>query len=317
MRNINRLGLFVAIALIGRVALAGTVTYVYTDQRGTPIAEADATGNITQKFDYRPYGQQALGTPPDGVGFTGQINDPEADLVYMQARYYDPTMGRFLSVDPAALTAGNAFKFNRYDYASNNPVMNVDPDGKDCLRTGDWVTCTPMIDGQRLTQLPVITFPATANWPDKMDSSSEGHHAYIYSNPVGKKTEDSIRTSDVQDPTPNDNDRPATPQGTSNMAAPSSGFRGFLAGALESISPGSSQVTSYAVKDSNGATWTINVTQDTHTLASGYVLRGAVQGDAISYGEGTALKQNLGRASEVLMNDAFQAQNQKNIDEAK
>jgi len=111
-------------------AQSGTVTYVYTDPQGTPLAEADAHGNITATYDYAPYGSQALGAPPNGPGYTGHVNDPDTGLVYMQARYYDPAVGRFLSIDPVTPTAGNAFNFSRYAYANNNPVMHTDPDGK-------------------------------------------------------------------------------------------------------------------------------------------------------------------------------------------
>jgi len=112
------------------LAQAGTVTYVYSDPQGTPLAEADASGNITATFDYRPYGEQTLGAAPNGPGYTGHVNDPETGLVYMQARYYDPAAGRFLSVDPVAPVPGNGFGFNRYSYANNNPVRNIDPNGK-------------------------------------------------------------------------------------------------------------------------------------------------------------------------------------------
>ncbi|MFC3654106.1 RHS repeat domain-containing protein [Dyella humi] len=109
---------------------AGTVTYVYTDPQGTPLAEADANGNITATFDYTPYGTTALGNPPNGSGYTGHVNDPETNLVYMQARYYDPATGRFLSVDPTGPTPGNTFYFNRFAYVGDNPVLRVDPFGK-------------------------------------------------------------------------------------------------------------------------------------------------------------------------------------------
>lgn len=111
-------------------AQSGKVTYVYTDPQGTPLAEADANGNITATFDYKPYGSQALGSPPAGPGYTGHVNDPDTGLVYMQARYHDPGRGGFLSVDPVAPTPGNIYSFNRYGYASNNPIMNIDPDGR-------------------------------------------------------------------------------------------------------------------------------------------------------------------------------------------
>ena len=115
---------------LGAIAHAGTVTYVYSDPQGTPLAEADANGNITATFDYRPYGVQALGAAPNGPGYTGHVNDPDTGLVYMQARYYDPVVGRFLSVDPVGPSAGDPFSFNRFAYADSNPIMVTDPTGR-------------------------------------------------------------------------------------------------------------------------------------------------------------------------------------------
>ena len=123
-------------------AQPGKVTYVYTDPQGTPLAEADANGNITATFDYKPYGSQALGSPPTGPGYTGHVNDPDTGLVYMQARYYDPIVGRFLSLDPIPPSAGNIYNFSRFSYANNNPAVNIDSDGRQTLPpsvyTIDW-----------------------------------------------------------------------------------------------------------------------------------------------------------------------------------
>ncbi|MFC3650185.1 RHS repeat-associated core domain-containing protein [Dyella humi] len=119
----------------------GTVTYVYTDPQGTPLAETDANGNITATYDYTPYGTIALGTPPNGPGYTGHVDDPETNLVYMQHRYYDPATGHFLSIDPVGPTAGNTFSFNRYDYVNNNPVDHIDPDGRTCTEANKTYTC--------------------------------------------------------------------------------------------------------------------------------------------------------------------------------
>jgi len=102
-------------------------TYVYTDPQGTPVAEADANGNITATFDHKPYGQIASGTAPDGIGYTGHVEDPDTALVYMQARYYDPLVGRFLSPDPTGQKSG--LDSNDYAYAENNPIAHTDPTG--------------------------------------------------------------------------------------------------------------------------------------------------------------------------------------------
>jgi RHS repeat-associated protein len=125
-------GLWLALALAAHAGTP-TVTYIYTDPQETPLAETDAQGNITATFDYRPYGSQALGTPPKGPGYTGHVNDPDTGFVYMQARYYDPSIGRFVSVDPIGPAPGALFGFNRFKYAANNPSNVIDPDGRqDC-----------------------------------------------------------------------------------------------------------------------------------------------------------------------------------------
>lgn len=131
-RAMPKAAAYLLMLLLGACGLAhaGTVTYVYTDPQGTPLAEADASGNITATFDYAPYGSQALGTAPNGPGYTGHVNDPDTGFVYMQARYYDPQVGRFISTDPIGPAAANPFNFNRYDYASDNPSRYTDPDGR-------------------------------------------------------------------------------------------------------------------------------------------------------------------------------------------
>jgi RHS repeat-associated protein len=126
-----RKSLYVFLMLLPCLPLqAGRVTYIYTDPQGTPLAEADVAGNVTSVFDYGPYGTRALGEAFDGPGFTGHMSDTDTNLDYMQARYYDPGLGRFLSADPVALKAGDSFALNRYDYVNNNPLIHTDPSGK-------------------------------------------------------------------------------------------------------------------------------------------------------------------------------------------
>jgi RHS repeat-associated protein len=138
MKKVSSWLMLASLWLCAAVTHAGTVTYVYTDPQGTPLAEADASGNITARFEYTPYGVSvsSMGAAPNGVGYTGHVNDPETGLVYMQARYYDAEVGRFLSVDPVGPSAGSPFSFNRFSYVNNNPIVNIDPDGTTCTRSG-------------------------------------------------------------------------------------------------------------------------------------------------------------------------------------
>ena len=91
-----------------------TVTVKYTDALGTPIAVTDAAKAIVETFEYEPYGQLVNSTLKDGPGFTGHVQDAATGLTYMQQRYYDPTIGRFLSVDPVTANSGTGANFNRY-----------------------------------------------------------------------------------------------------------------------------------------------------------------------------------------------------------
>jgi RHS repeat-associated protein len=127
--------MIVLVATIGassaHTALAEkTVTYYYTDHLGSVLAEADAAGNVTRSTDYRPYGSQAVEESLLGVGFSGHVTDSESGLSYMQGRYYDPLVGRFLSTDPAPIKAGSPFTVARFSYANANPLSNIDPDGR-------------------------------------------------------------------------------------------------------------------------------------------------------------------------------------------
>lgn len=76
-----------------------------------------------------------MGSPEEGPGYTGHVADTDSGLVYMQARYYDPVVGRFVGVDPSRPGPGDSFLFNRYAYANNSPLVHVDPDGRNAIVT--------------------------------------------------------------------------------------------------------------------------------------------------------------------------------------
>ena len=118
------------------------VTYYYTDPQGNVLAEADEQGNIIRRADFSAYGRSMLDGPQNGPGFAGQMSEPDSGLIYMKARYYDPDVGRFLSVDPVRPTVGDTFSFGRYTYASNSPVVNIDPLGmSDCPAQSSDASC--------------------------------------------------------------------------------------------------------------------------------------------------------------------------------
>jgi len=106
-----------------------TATYYHPDILGSPVAETDATRIATTRTHYAPYGEP-LNRTVDGPGYTGHLMDASTGLVYAQQRYYDPVVGRFLSIDPVAADSVSGGNFNRYWYANNNPYKFTDPDGR-------------------------------------------------------------------------------------------------------------------------------------------------------------------------------------------
>lgn len=109
---------------------AGAIKFQHTDALGSPIAVTDTAGQVVERTDYQPYGSP-IGKTVDGIGYTGHAMDGATGLTYMQQRYYDQDLGRFLSVDPVAADSVLAANFNRYWYANNNPYRFTDPDGRD------------------------------------------------------------------------------------------------------------------------------------------------------------------------------------------
>lgn len=152
------IGIALILMLVVATVQAGERHYYYTDPQGTILAKADATGNVIETSDYQPYGVRALGVAADGAGYTGHVSDVDAGLIYMQARYYDPQAGRFLSVDPIAGGGAVGSELNRYGYANNNPIRFLDPDGKLACGGRGFTECQERVRGlERHGILPLQT----------------------------------------------------------------------------------------------------------------------------------------------------------------
>ena len=111
------------------VRIDNNTQYVHTDLLGSPIVETDSNGNpiANTRLHYRPFGA-TIEQPKDDIGYTGHKFDTDIKLSYMQQRYYDPEIGRFMSNDPIGFR--DVHSFNRYTYANNNPYKYIDPDGQ-------------------------------------------------------------------------------------------------------------------------------------------------------------------------------------------
>lgn len=113
----------------------GGKTYTFhTNARGDITSVTDETGAVVASFDYDSWGNitSETGTFASQVPFryAGYRYEAETKLYYLQQRYYNPELGRFLTLDPVLGDKENPITQNGYAYADNNPVNMVDPDGE-------------------------------------------------------------------------------------------------------------------------------------------------------------------------------------------
>ncbi|MGW3683930.1 RHS repeat domain-containing protein [Streptomyces prasinus] len=107
------------------------LSWMVDDHHGTASMSVDATTQAVTRRYTKPFGESRGPTPqawPDDKGFLGKPADIDTGLTHIGAREYDPTLGRFLSVDPI-LAPNDHESLNGYAYANNTPVTLSDPTG--------------------------------------------------------------------------------------------------------------------------------------------------------------------------------------------
>jgi RHS repeat-associated protein len=121
------------IATRRKVGTNDVLRYTHADHLGSTSGQTDTAGNAVTGTYVRHY---AYGTVRAGDTstlntdrtFTGQKAD-STGLLYLNARYYDPSLGTFLSPDTLVPDAGVLFDYNRFAYARLNPLKYTDPSG--------------------------------------------------------------------------------------------------------------------------------------------------------------------------------------------
>jgi len=128
--------------------------------------------NVILTTEYYLFGETRLSTGnmfTDRL-FTGQRQMAGLGIYQFGARFYSPELGRFLSADPMGQNIANPQAFNRYSYASNNPVRYTDP-------TGYWVDegCgTSMCRDTTTSGISVISGTRVGNSSDGYISGGSG-----------------------------------------------------------------------------------------------------------------------------------------------
>ena len=119
----------------GHKALArktnGNYYYYLYNGHGDVTQVVDQNGNIVNSYTYDEWGnilskQEQVSNP---LKYAGEYYDEESGLYYLRARYYDPTIGRYISRDSYEGEITNPLSLNLYTYVENDPLSYVDPSG--------------------------------------------------------------------------------------------------------------------------------------------------------------------------------------------
>jgi len=115
---------------ISQSQTSGISFYGY-DGHGSVRLLTDATGAVTDRYDYDAFGVQiqSTGTTPNDFRFGGEQDDSSLGFYYLRARYLDPNIGRFKSADPFEGNPYDPGTLHRYLYVHGNSVNQSDPSG--------------------------------------------------------------------------------------------------------------------------------------------------------------------------------------------
>ena len=145
--------------------------YMLADNQGSIHVVLNSAGELKQTLNFDPWGKRLQTAPSElpvnqitNRGYTGHEMDDELGLVNMNARIYDPAIGRFLSADPVLPDAFNMQQYNRYSYVTNNPMSFTDPSGN--FGVGLTTICQSSNGGESYS---CTGFPTsgTVLWPGK------------------------------------------------------------------------------------------------------------------------------------------------------
>ncbi|GAA1717743.1 RHS repeat-associated core domain-containing protein [Kribbella yunnanensis] len=185
------------------VRTKGQLYWLGADHHGTSTtAIADNATQTVQRRREDPYGNQRGTAPaswPGQRGFVGGTNDPTTGLVHLGAREYDPTIGKFISVDPQ-LDNTDPQSLNAYVYGNNNPITFSDPDGMswfssivESIKTVATTVTNRVVETVKET---VNVASTVVNWVKDTATQTFEAIKYVVTHPVEviKKIEKTVKT---------------------------------------------------------------------------------------------------------------------------
>ncbi|SDF48017.1 RHS repeat-associated core domain-containing protein [Paenibacillus sp. cl6col] len=105
--------------------------YYVSNGHGDITEIRDAQGNVLNRYTYDIWGNPLVQEErvPNIFRYSGEYWDATTNLQYLRARWYDPSVGRFINEDTYEGELGNPLTLNLYTYVQNNPLKYIDPSG--------------------------------------------------------------------------------------------------------------------------------------------------------------------------------------------
>ena len=106
-------------------------TYYVTDMHGNVVQLLDESGNVTKTYEYDSFGNEVKPEKKDEnpYRYCGEYYDKETEEVYLRARYYQPSVGRFITRDTYTGESNEPLSLHLYTYCENDGVNAWDPSG--------------------------------------------------------------------------------------------------------------------------------------------------------------------------------------------
>ena len=144
---------------------AGVNYYYIKNAQNDVIAIANSSGNVITSYTYDSWGKLISITGNYIIGYQNPIRyrsyyyDNESGMYYLQSRYYNPEIGRFINVDSVVSDVGsNVLGYNMFAYCFNNPINMEDPNG-------NWAVLEEFVNRVKYavtTTFRIFTLPVTA-----------------------------------------------------------------------------------------------------------------------------------------------------------
>ncbi len=156
---------------------AGNDYFYLRNQMGDITHIVNSSGTTIVQYSYDAYGNIVFQTPSETIGYVnpykyrGYRYDKLIGMYYLNSRYYNPQIGRFLNADGMLGATGDILSTNMYAYCANNPVMYSDSDGlcpewlKDVGRFLGGILITVVAAALTVATAPLLFLPVVSSAP--------------------------------------------------------------------------------------------------------------------------------------------------------